>query len=144
VGPVTAAVLVLSALVLLFAAVRLGTRQQPGPRRLPPPRHPVAPAPKRRLRRDVSHALYEYDHARIRGRIYIGISSDPSARHKRHEARSPWFKFSIGYMRIVRWYPNYAEARAAEIAAIAQAAYAGEPIANDRDNPLRRGVRRAA
>jgi hypothetical protein len=138
----TAAVLILMALVLLFAALRWGSRDRRAVPRAAP--RTVPAAPKRQLRRDVPHALYEYDHAQIRGRIYFGISNDPPGRHRRHKAKSLWFKFSTGRMRIVRWYPNYDEARAAEIAAIAQAAYAGEPIANDRDNPLRKGLRRAA
>jgi hypothetical protein len=138
----TAVVLILSALVLLYLAARMASSHRRSIAR-PIPRA-VPAAPKRQLRRGVPHALYDYDHATQWGRIYIGISNDPPARHKRHKRESPFYRFSTGTMRIVRWYPNYAEARAAEIAAIAQAAYAGEPIANDRDNPLRRGVRRAA
>lgn len=137
----TAAVMLAVALVLLWLAVRLAQRHRPAPQPLSRSR-----APKRRVRRDVPTALYCYLHAVVPGRVYVGISNDPESRHRWHEVNSPWFRFSTGEMRIVAVYPNRRAAMAAETAAIRRAALAGEPLANDVGNPLRRKgvIRRAA
>jgi hypothetical protein len=139
------------AVVLLVLAVAAGDRGAGRPVRgraataLPPP----PAAPKRRMRRDVPHALYVYDH-RFGGVRYVGISNDPEARHRRRMAefaagnpRVAWLAESTGEMRIIAWYDDWASARAAEDALIARYALEGHPVANDQGNPLRRS-RRAA
>jgi hypothetical protein len=111
------------------------------------PRSPASP--KRRMRRDVPHALYAYGH-RFGGYVYVGISNDPEARHSRRMAefaagnpRVAWVAESTGDMQVISWYPDWATARIAEDALIARLALEGHPVANDQGNPLRRS-RRAA
>lgn len=141
--------LIAAALILLtlFVAIEHRTGRTRG---APVPSRP-APVPKRQMRRDVPHALYVYPHRVPGWFVYPGISNDPEDRHRRRMAdfrrgvpEVAWVADSTGEMQIVRWYPSWAEARAAERALIRRLALEGHPLANYQDNPLRKGVRRAA
>lgn len=87
------------------------------------------------LRRRQRTWLYEYDHASLPGRRYIGITNNPKVRAAGHRDRSWWYGSSTGQMRLVRCYKSEKLAGEAETAAIEAAALAGEPIANDRKVP---------
>jgi predicted GIY-YIG superfamily endonuclease len=107
--------------------------------------HPVAPVrPARKVRTNVPHVLYHYLHATRPGRIYIGISNSPEVRHSRHlidPDDREWMRRSTKIMYPVQWYPSRTAARAAERAAVREAAHAGEDIANDQHHPYRRRSR---
>ena len=87
------------------------------------------------LRRRQRTWLYEYDHATMPGRRYIGITNDPAKRHGQHAEQSWWFPSTTGQMRLVKCYRSRALALVAETEAIVAAALAGEPLANDRKVP---------
>jgi predicted GIY-YIG superfamily endonuclease len=80
--------------------------------------------------------LYVYPHRTLPGQLrYIGISTDPDARHGKHRDKSWWFSSSSGEMKIVKCFPSWAKADAAETEMIQKAALAGHPLANDRKVP---------
>ena len=87
------------------------------------------------LRRRERTWLYEYDHATLPGRRYIGITKNPDARYAQERDRSWWFASTTGQMRLVKCYRSWKLADAAETAAIVAAAEAREPLANDRKVP---------
>jgi hypothetical protein len=108
-------------------------------------RHRPVPSPARRpVREQVPHLLYCYRRPDGR-RIYGGISNCPKIRHARHEVGPDdrwWFVQSDGVMYPIRWYPNRAEAKVAEIKLIQTMHYSGEEPANFQHNPGRRRVAR--
>lgn len=121
----------------------------------PRPQVPIRPSVQRKIRANVPHVLYHYLHALRPGRRYIGISNEPTARHRFHSTNPRgqwWFQTSTQVMEIVARYPNLQAARIAERAAIADAVRNGEDIANTQHVPrwyrqqlaaqARRGVRR--
>jgi len=127
--------------LLWLAWHRRGTvRSRPvhrAPRRTAPPAPPV----RRAVRADVPTALYFYPHATRPGAIYYGISSQPEVRHVRHENDPDdrwWMERSTGEMVIISWHANRPLALAHERAAIRRGALAGEDLANDHHNPIRR------
>ncbi len=135
-------VLVLAALALLTLAMVAHARRRPAPARVVPIRVPrelaaPRPAPTRQAFRDEPHLLYHYENHRG-GWVYAGISSNPQARHAKHEAKSRWFGRTTGRMIYDQWYPNYEAAHAAEVVVIEQAVYAGHPMENGSHNPNRR------
>lgn len=126
-------------MVALFAVI---LRRRPAV----PARPAYVPPPVRRpVRADVPHALYDYP--RPDGWIiYVGISNEPAARHRRHENDPDdqwWYVQTTRAMHIVAWYPNRDAARAAERNRVRTLALAGHDLANDHHNPVRRS-RRAA
>lgn len=86
------------------------------------------------LRRRQRTWLYQYRHATLPGRAYIGITNDPDVRYAR-EQKAWWFPHTTGRMELVCRYRSRELADAAEAAAIEEAALAGEPLLNDRKVP---------
>lgn len=133
-----ALVLIVLAVLLLMSAVRqTRSRRLERVDRHPiggrPPARPVTVRPRRRSHRHEPHCLYHYVSRPtmvVQGRRYIGISWQPDERHEYHERKSPFFARTTGVMYVVAWYPDYATAHAAEVAAIRAAWAAGEPIEN--------------
>lgn len=136
--------LLILTLWLAAAVVAAIVRWRPQP---PRPLAPPARPPRRPVRADVPHALYDYMHAERPGRIYVGISNEPEARHRRH-GRDPkdqwWYRRSTKTMHLVAWYPNRAAAEDAEELRVRSLAHAGDDLANTHHNPYARRTRRAA
>jgi predicted GIY-YIG superfamily endonuclease len=133
--------LLILALWLIAAIVAAIVRWWP-----PTPAPLAAPPPRRPVRENVPHALYDYPYAGRAEIVYVGISNEPQARDRRH-ANDPkdqwWYRQSAKRMVIVGWYPNRDAAKAAERARVQYLARLGHDLANDHHNPVRR-VRRAA
>ena len=137
-----AMLMVVAAVLLLALAARGGIRLRPPSRPvLPPPPPRPARAP---VRADVPHLLYAYEWEVPTGsrhpECYIGISNDPPARDGRHAIEpkdQDWYQRSTKVMVPVRWYPNRAEARAAERDMVRQLSASGAYLANDHYNVRR-------
>lgn len=135
-----AAVLVLGGLLCLrlaYVSHRNGQR-----RRFSAPPPAVVRRPVRTVRADVPTALYGYEW--VGGEVcYLGISNEPTARDRRHAVDPDdawWYGNSTKTMRVLAWFPNRAEALAAERRAIGRAAASGAFLANTHHNPNRRRI----
>jgi predicted GIY-YIG superfamily endonuclease len=126
-------IVVIAALWLTGALIARAFRYRPRPAPV------MAPSTRRRIRANMPHDLYRYEHVDRPGLPwYIGISVEPLARHRRHgrdEKDRWWYTQSTGEMIVIARFPNRAQALAAERAAIQSAVRHRIPLANTQHVP---------